>query len=93
MFYAERSPSPTRAFSPRQLPTDHVHAVPTREYQSDQSSRMLLRCHRPCCPQTLLRAHQQERVPAGAARRICALYQNGAHSQGFASPRQTPARP
>jgi hypothetical protein len=25
--------------SPRQLPTDHVHAVPTREYQSDQSSR------------------------------------------------------
>lgn len=39
MFYAERAPAPTRAFSPRQLPTDHVHAVPTREYQSDQSSR------------------------------------------------------
>jgi hypothetical protein len=38
MFYAERFPNPTRAFSPRQLPTDHVHAVPTREYQSDQSS-------------------------------------------------------
>ena len=44
MFYAERFPNPTRAPSPRQLPTDHVHAVPTREYQSDQSSRMLLRC-------------------------------------------------
>ena len=43
-------PNPTRAPSPRQLPTDHDHAVPTREYQSDQSSRMLLGCHRPCCP-------------------------------------------
>ena len=54
-----------RALSPRQLPTDHVHAVPTREYQSDPSSRMLLRCHRPCCPkQNLLKAHQRERVPA-----------------------------
>ena len=34
------------------FPTDHDHAVPTREYQSDQSSRMLLGCHRPCCPKT-----------------------------------------
>ena len=50
MFYAERSSGPTRAFSPRQLPTNHVHAVPTREYQSDQSSRMLLGCHLLCCP-------------------------------------------
>jgi hypothetical protein len=49
-FYAERFPNPTRAFSPRQLPTDHDHAVPTREYQSDQSSRQLLRCHRLCRP-------------------------------------------
>jgi hypothetical protein len=38
-FYAEPAPAATRAFSPRQFPTDHVHAVPTREYQSDQSSR------------------------------------------------------
>lgn len=30
--------SRTRATSPRQLPTDHDHAVPTREYQIDQSS-------------------------------------------------------
>src|SRR5215217_3297732 len=29
----------TRALSPRQLPTDHDYAVPTREYQSDQPSR------------------------------------------------------
>jgi hypothetical protein len=28
----------TRAISPRQLPTDHDYAVPTREYQSDQPS-------------------------------------------------------
>ena len=35
--------SRTRDFSPRQLPTDHDHAVPTREYQTDQSSPILLR--------------------------------------------------
>jgi hypothetical protein len=28
----------TRDNSPRQLPTDHDYAVPTREYQTDQSS-------------------------------------------------------
>src|SRR4051812_4572477 len=63
-FYAVRFPNPTRAPSARQLPTDHDHAVPTREYQSDQSSRMLLGCHRPCCPKPTLQAHQRERVPA-----------------------------
>ena len=36
--YAARSKEPTRILSPRQLPTDHVHAAPTREYQRDQSS-------------------------------------------------------
>ena len=60
IFYAERFPNPTRASSPRQLPTDHVTAVPTREYQSDQSSRMLLGCPRPCCPQTMLEPHPRE---------------------------------
>src|ERR1039458_170399 len=30
--------SRTRDFSQRQLPTDHDYAVPTREYQTDQSS-------------------------------------------------------
>lgn len=36
-------PSRTRDSSPRQLPTDHDHAVPTREYQTDQSSPILPR--------------------------------------------------
>ena len=64
-FYAERFPNPTRVLSPRRLSTDHDHAAPTREYQSDQSSRLLLGCHRPCCPKpNPLQAHQQERVPA-----------------------------
>src|SRR5882757_305516 len=31
-------PSRTRDNSQRQLPTDHDYAVPTREYQTDQSS-------------------------------------------------------
>jgi hypothetical protein len=31
-------PSRTRVSSQRQLPTDHDYAVPTREYQLDQSS-------------------------------------------------------
>ncbi len=50
MFCAAWALALTRVLSPRQLPTDHDHAVPTREYQIDQSSRLLLRCHRPCCP-------------------------------------------
>ena len=33
----------TRANSQRQLPTDHDYAVPTREYQTDQSSLNLPR--------------------------------------------------
>jgi hypothetical protein len=35
--------SRTRDNSQRQLPTDHDYAVPTREYQTDQSSLNLLR--------------------------------------------------
>jgi len=38
-FYAAGSTSPIRLPSVRQLPTDHEHAVSTREYQSDPSSR------------------------------------------------------
>jgi hypothetical protein len=49
--YAVRSPDPTRAFSPRQLPTYHLTAVSTRAYQCDQSSRMLLGCYRHSCPE------------------------------------------
>src|SRR5215467_9676817 len=33
----------TRANSQRQLPTDHDYAVPTREYQTDQSSLITAR--------------------------------------------------
>ena len=35
--------SRTRDSSQKQLPTDHDHAVPTREYQTDQSSLKLPR--------------------------------------------------
>jgi hypothetical protein len=38
-----RAFGPTRAVSPRQLPTDHDYAVATREYQSDQPSIPLTR--------------------------------------------------
>jgi len=37
-FYAAGPPDSIRALSPRQLPTDHDCAVPTRGYQSDQPS-------------------------------------------------------
>ena len=94
MFYAERSPDPTRASSPRQLPTDHVHAVPTREYQSDQSSRLAppLSSALLSKPETL-KAHQRERVPATPPVEAVLGCQNGARRQGFAAPRQTAARP
>ena len=38
-----RASGATRDPSPRQLPTDHDYAVSTREYQSDQPSRLPLR--------------------------------------------------
>src|SRR5215831_9023181 len=41
-FYAVRSSDPTRVLSPRQLPTDHDCAVPTRGYQTDQPSHLPL---------------------------------------------------
>ena len=43
-----RASGSTRAFSPRQLPTDHDYAVSTREHQTDQPSRSRLG-HHPCC--------------------------------------------
>src|SRR6185312_7184760 len=51
---------PTRATSPRQLPTDHVHAVSTRAYQCDQSSRLPPGSHRHCCPEVFPFALQDE---------------------------------
>ena len=44
-----RRSSRTRARSPRQLPTDHDYAVPTREYQSDQPSQNSRLGHHRCC--------------------------------------------
>ena len=84
MFYAVRATAPTRAPSPRQLPTDHDYAVPTREYQSDQSSRLLLRCHPPAVQNPkpkALKAHQREHVPPYARPSILGRYQNGARRQ------------
>ncbi len=43
MILCGEPPGSTRAFSPRQLPTDDDYAVSTREYQSDQPSRSALR--------------------------------------------------
>lgn len=65
IFYAVRFSNPIRVPSPRQLPTDHDHAVPTREYQSDQSSRQLHTVIGPAVPNQRLKAHHQERVPGG----------------------------
>jgi len=94
MFYAEEFSNPTRALSPRQLPTDPVHAVPTREYQSDPSSRMLLRGHRLCCPkQNLLKAHQRERVPATPPVDSPAMPERRAAVKNSLRARQKAARP
>ena len=53
---------PTRAFSPRQLPTDHDYAVPTREYQTDQSSHKLPRPLRALPSKQLQQQQQNPRV-------------------------------
>src|SRR5712691_2992803 len=51
VFYAVRLHSPIRVLSPRQLPTDHDYAVPTRGYQSDQPSHLpLFLSSAPCLP-------------------------------------------
>src|SRR5690349_5009953 len=50
MFYAIRPCARTRVPSPRQLPTDHDCAVPTRGYQSDQPSHLLLPATRAASP-------------------------------------------
>src|ERR1700712_5016558 len=45
--------SRTRDSSQRQLPTDHDYAVPTREYQTDQSSLYLTRLQLALCSKNL----------------------------------------
>src|SRR5713101_7768644 len=55
VFYAVRLHSPIRVLSPRQLPTDHDYAVPTRGYQSDQPSHLpLFLSSAPCLPRASL---------------------------------------
>jgi hypothetical protein len=60
--YAVRPSGLTRALSPSPVPTDHGHAVPTRAYQCDQSSRYTLGCYR-CCWLGKLKAHQRDVFP------------------------------
>ena len=69
--YAVRIPNPTRAPSPRQLPTNHVPAVSTRAYQCDQPSRLLLGCSLLCFP----RDHIFKSPPTPALR--CAGLRSG----------------
>ena len=53
--------SRTRDSSPRQLPTDHDYAVPTREYQTDQSS--LNPAPTAACPVLEKRNEQRQKQP------------------------------
>src|SRR5271168_686979 len=59
--------SRTRDFSQRQLPTDHDYAVPTREYQTDQSSlKTAPTAARPVLEQRQ-RQRQRQKQPHGYA--------------------------
>src|SRR5215831_5507766 len=70
-FYAARATAPTRAFSARQLPTDHDYAVPTREYQSDQSSRLLPPLSSAYCPSPNNQNTSAQSSPAGTLESPC----------------------
>jgi hypothetical protein len=59
----------TRANSQRQLPTDHDYAVPTREYQIDQSSPSL-----PWLLLALSSGEQQQKQPHGWRRLTRSLH-------------------
>jgi hypothetical protein len=50
----------TRANSQRQLPTDHDYAVPTREYQTDQSS---LKSAQPAARSVLAKERLKKQTP------------------------------
>jgi hypothetical protein len=70
----------TRANSQRQLPTDHDYAVPTREYQTDQSS--------PSLPWLLLalssgKQQQQQKQPHRSRRLTRSLHIRPMHSSRF----------
>ena len=49
-----------RVPSPRQLPTDHDCAVPTRGYQSDQPSHLPLGLSPALLPSSVARRHQNQ---------------------------------
>src|SRR5207249_9465315 len=65
-------PGSTRALSPRQLPTDHDYAVPTREYQSDQPSRQPTRPP----PMLRLRKRRTEEKKERADNKRCSVTTN-----------------
>ena len=72
----------TRDVSPRQLPTDHDYAVPTREYQGDQPSQKLLDR-----PLALSSPDDDDRKPESLFL-LTTVFQNGPRGKGFASPRK-----
>ena len=75
----------TRDASPRQLPSDHDYAVPTREYQGDQPSQKLL--DRPLALSSQdndARKPENTRCPF----LLTTVFQNGPRGKGFASPRK-----
>lgn len=86
MFCAERFQNPTRVLSPRQLPTDHDHAVSTREYQSDQSSRLPLGCCRPCCPELCSKLTSRNVFPLRRPSRVSVHARTVLAVQGYATP-------
>ena len=79
---------PTRASSPRQLPTDHDYAVSTREYQSDQPSQKLLDRPLALSSSGLSRSGDRKETCLSFLRQFS---QNGRRRQGFAAPRKNRA--
>ncbi|HTF61615.1 MAG TPA: hypothetical protein VK638_02770 [Edaphobacter sp.] len=57
----------TRANSQRQLPTDHDYAVPTREYQTDQSSLITAQAAARSVLGKRQRQQQRQKQPHGFA--------------------------
>src|ERR1035438_7359907 len=68
--------SRTRDSSQRQLPTDHDHAVSTREYQTDQSSPNLPRCRWSCPRKNKNHPTAVQRLTGSLHIRAVALFHN-----------------
>ena len=70
--------SRTRVNSQRQLPTDHDYAVPTREYQTDQSSLISAKA---AARSALEKQHKQrQKQPLGSAALTRSLHIRAMHS-------------